>query len=225
MLLGLTAERPLGDAGDTRSVIVVNDSGGKRAVLVDALLSGRDLVIKNLAGTSAPRRGSSAPRCWATGRCCRCSTCTICCAAGAAPPGRCDRSWCTAARRRASAPDILVVDDSLTVRQTLTLLLEGDGYGVHAARDGVEALEYVTRVRPAALVVDLEMPRMNGLELTERLRASERTRGLPVIMLTSRSSEKHREQARLAGVDLYLTKPYRDEDLLAQLRSMLNKAA
>ena len=69
------------------------------------------------------------------------------------------------------------------------------------------------------------MPRMNGLELTSRLRAAERTRGLPVIMVTSRSSDKHREQARIAGVDRYLTKPYRDEDLLGQLRSMLSKAA
>ena len=121
--------------------------------------------------------------------------------------------------------DILVVDDSLSVRQALTQLLEDDGYQVHTAKDGVEALEYFARERPAAMLVDLEMPRMNGLELTQRLRGNDATRHLPVIMVTSRTSDKHRSQAQLAGVDLYLTKPYREGDLLMRLRSMLSKAA
>ena len=75
------------------------------------------------------------------------------------------------------------------------------------------------------MLVDLEMPRMNGLELTQRLRGNDATRHLPVIMVTSRTSDKHRTQAQLAGVDVYLTKPYREGDLLARLRSMLSKAA
>jgi chemosensory pili system protein ChpA (sensor histidine kinase/response regulator) len=96
---------------------------------------------------------------------------------------------------------------------------------VHTAKDGVEALEHIAKDRPAAVVADLEMPRMNGLELTSRLRADPRTRGLPVIMVTSRSSEKHRQQAQLAGVDVYLTKPYRDAELLSKLQATLSKAA
>jgi chemosensory pili system protein ChpA (sensor histidine kinase/response regulator) len=129
------------------------------------------------------------------------------------------------AQTRAAATDILVVDDSLSVRQALTQLLEDDGYQVHTAKDGVEALDFLATARPAALLVDLEMPRMNGLELTQRLRERDDTRALPVIMVTSRTSEKHRQQARLAGVDLYLTKPYRENDLLSRLRAMLSKAA
>jgi chemosensory pili system protein ChpA (sensor histidine kinase/response regulator) len=107
----------------------------------------------------------------------------------------------------------------------LTQLLEEDGYQVHTAKDGVEALEYLSKDKPAAMLVDLEMPRMNGLELTQRLRGNETTRNLPVIMVTSRTSDKHRNQAQMAGVDFYLTKPYREGDLLARLRSMLTKAA
>ena len=75
------------------------------------------------------------------------------------------------------------------------------------------------------MLVDLEMPRLNGLELTARLRARGDTQGIPIIMITSRAAEKHRNQAQLAGVDLYLTKPYREEDLLSHLRSLLTKAA
>jgi chemosensory pili system protein ChpA (sensor histidine kinase/response regulator) len=227
-LLGLVGERSLGDAEDARSIIVVNDGGAKKAVAVDALLSGRDLVIKNLGRYLAGARGVIGASLLGDGRVLPvldlhsllrlqgAETQTI-------------RPYLVHSRAAAqmahTVADILVVDDSLTVRQTLQLLLAGEGYEVHTAKDGVEALEYVAKKLPSALLVDLEMPRMNGLELTSRLRAAEHTRGLPVIMVTSRSSEKHREQARIAGVDSYLTKPYRDEDLLGQLRSMLSKAA
>ncbi|MBI3574161.1 MAG: response regulator, partial [Gammaproteobacteria bacterium] len=206
----------------------VTDAGAKKAVVVDALLSGRDLVIKNLGRHLASARGVIGASLLGDGRVLPVldmhgllrlqggETQTV-------------RPYLVHSRAAAqiahAAADILVVDDSLTVRQTLQLLLAGEGYEVHTAKDGIEALEYVAKKLPSALLVDLEMPRMNGLELTSRLRAAERTRGLPVIMVTSRSSEKHREQARIAGVDSYLTKPYRDEDLLGQLRSMLSKAA
>jgi chemosensory pili system protein ChpA (sensor histidine kinase/response regulator) len=228
-LLGTVAERSLGDAEDNRSVIVVNDINGKKAVAVDQLLSGRDLVIKNLGRHLARAPGVIGASVLGDGRVLpvldiqallRIQT-------GVAEPTRPNlvHDQPTAAHAPRTAADILVVDDSLTVRQTMQLLLSGEGYDVHTAKDGVEALEYVTKTLPTALVIDLEMPRMNGLELAARLRASESTRGLPIIMVTSRSSDKHRQQARLAGVDLYLTKPYRDEELLAQLSSMLGKAA
>lgn len=227
-LLGLAGERSLGDAEDARPVIVVNDSGAKKAVVVDALLSGRDLVIKNLGQHLAGARGVIGASLLGDGRVLPVLDMhgLLRLQGGETQAIRPYLVHSRAAAQMAhTAADILVVDDSLTVRQTLQLLLAGEGYEVHTAKDGVEALEYVAKKLPSALLVDLEMPRMNGLELTSRLRATERTRGLPIIMVTSRSSEKHREQARIAGVDSYLTKPYRDEDLLGQLRSMLSKAA
>ena len=127
--------------------------------------------------------------------------------------------------RAVDALDILVVDDSLSVRTSLTQFLNGEGYATRTARDGVEALEEIEKRKPAAMLVDLEMPRLNGLELTARLRARGDTQTIPIIMITSRAAEKHRNQAQIAGVDLYLTKPYREEDLLARLRGLLTKAA
>lgn len=123
-------------------------------------------------------------------------------------------------------PDILVVDDSLSVRVSLTQLLNSEGYATRTAKDGIEALEEIEKRRPAALLVDLEMPRLNGLELTARLRArDDEMKTIPIVMITSRATEKHRAQAQLASVDLYLSKPYREQDLLAHLRSLLSKAA
>ncbi|MBN9430453.1 MAG: response regulator, partial [Burkholderiales bacterium] len=80
--------------------------------------------------------------------------------------------------------------------------------------DGVEALEHAQRRAPALVLADLEMPRMNGVELVRALRARAETRDVPVIMITSRSSDKHRQLALEAGVDVFLTKPY-TEDVLA----------
>jgi len=96
---------------------------------------------------------------------------------------------------------------------------------VRTAIDGMEAIEQINRKVPDVLLVDMEMPRMNGLELTARLRSQQSTRQIPVIMITSRSSEKHRVQAEAAGVDVYLTKPYHESDLLSRLSSVVSRAA
>ncbi len=226
-LLGSAGERSLGDAEDNRPVIVVNDTRGKKAVVVDALLSGRDLVVKSLGQYLASAKDVIGAAVLGDGRVLPVLDLQALLRAqhGTTAVARPYLVHSSPAAREARTVDILVVDDSLSVRQALTLLLNGEGYSVHTAKDGVEALEQVAKNRPAAVVADLEMPRMNGLELTSRLRADPRTRGLPVIMVTSRSSDKHRQQAQLAGVDVYLTKPYRDAELLSKLQAMLSKAA
>jgi chemosensory pili system protein ChpA (sensor histidine kinase/response regulator) len=228
-LLGSVGESSLGDAEDSRSIMVVNDVNGKKAMAVDQLLSGRDLVIKSLGRHLARAPGIIGASVLGDGRVLPVLDvhALLRMHVGTAEPVRpyLVHTQQPLARTARAATPILVVDDSLTVRQTMQLLFDGEGYDVYTAKDGVEALEHIARTLPAAVVVDLEMPRMNGLELTTRLRASERTRWLPIIMVTSRSSEKHRRQAELAGVDLYLTKPYHDVDLLAQLSSMLSKVA
>jgi len=117
------------------------------------------------------------------------------------------------------------VDDSLSVRTALSSMLVEEGFHVRTAKDGVEAIEAIAERRPAVIVADLEMPRMNGLELTAHIRANAATRELPVIMVTSRTAEKHRKQAAAAGVDDYLTKPYREQELVSRLRTVLRAAA
>ncbi len=116
---------------------------------------------------------------------------------------------------------VVVVDDSLSVRRMLAQLLQDNGYRVEEAKDGLEAVQVIDSFQPQAILTDLEMPNMNGLELTSHLRGRVDTRDLPVIMITSRSLDKHRKQAELSGVSVYLTKPYSDGELLAHLQAQL----
>ena len=120
---------------------------------------------------------------------------------------------------------ILVVDDSLSVRKALMQLLHDAAFEVKGAGDGMEAIREIESFKPHLVCTDLEMPNMNGLELTQHLRLEEPTRHLPVIMITSRSMDKHREQAMRAGVDIYVTKPYTDADLLQHVHSALQSGA
>lgn len=111
----------------------------------------------------------------------------------------------------------LVVDDSISARRTTAQLFKDAGFEVQTAIDGLEAVAILDRGVPDVIMTDLEMPRMNGLELTAHVRAKQETRRVPIIMITSRSTEKHRQQAQDKGVDLYLTKPFSPDDLLRQV--------
>ncbi|MBX3591182.1 MAG: response regulator [Burkholderiaceae bacterium] len=126
-----------------------------------------------------------------------------------------------AARR--AAPVCLVVDDSVSVRRTMELFARDLGYEVDSAADGIDALERVARRVPALVLVDLEMPRMNGVELVRALRERPDTRAVPVIMITSRSSEKHRRLALDAGVDVFLTKPYTEDALAGHIAQLVHR--
>ena len=123
----------------------------------------------------------------------------------------------------AAAPQarLLVVDDSLSARRALEAVLEDAGYAVRSAVDGLAAVDAIEEELPDAVLLDLEMPRMNGMELASHLRADERTRRLPLVLVTSRTTHKHHEQARGAGVDAILTKPWDEQELLTLLERLL----
>ncbi|MCW7537438.1 Hpt domain-containing protein [Aquabacterium sp. A7-Y] len=112
-------------------------------------------------------------------------------------------------------PLVLVVDDSLTVRRVTQRLLTREGYRVSLAKDGLEALERLADERPAVVLSDIEMPRMDGFDLVRNIRGDSRLAHLPVIMITSRIAQKHRDYAAELGVNHYLGKPYSEEELLA----------
>jgi chemosensory pili system protein ChpA (sensor histidine kinase/response regulator) len=114
----------------------------------------------------------------------------------------------------ASAPVVMVVDDSLTVRKITARLLEREGYRVLTAKDGLDALAQIGEALPDVMLVDIEMPRMDGFDLVRNLRVDARTRALPVIMISSRTAERHRSQAAELGVDVFLGKPYPEAELL-----------
>jgi chemosensory pili system protein ChpA (sensor histidine kinase/response regulator) len=112
------------------------------------------------------------------------------------------------------SPLVMVVDDSLTVRRVTQRLLVREGYRVVLAKDGMDALERLAEERPTVLLSDIEMPRMDGFDLVRNLRADPRLVDLPVIMITSRIAQKHRDYAAELGVDHYLGKPYSEDELL-----------
>lgn len=120
---------------------------------------------------------------------------------------------------------IVIADDSLSVRRALQGLLEDAGYEIDAASDGLEALEMIGSGRPpSCLLLDLEMPRMNGLELSKYVRGTEALRHIPIIMITSRTSEKHQQLADEAGVTELLGKPYNEDQLVQLVRRLIAAA-
>lgn len=118
---------------------------------------------------------------------------------------------------------VLVVDDAISLRQTLSLTLQKSGYQVIQAQNGVEALEKL-QLHPEIQVVvsDLEMPRMNGFELLSNFRQYPNLAKIPVVILTSRSAEKHRQLAQELGAKAYLTKPYLEHEFLSTIKSLIN---
>jgi chemotaxis protein histidine kinase CheA/ActR/RegA family two-component response regulator len=116
---------------------------------------------------------------------------------------------------------LLVVDDSPSVRRVVSSMLKQHGWEVQTARDGLEALEMITAQAPAAALLDVEMPRMDGYELISTLRAQEQYRTLPLIMLTSRAAAKHQQRAMSLGASAYVVKPYQDEELLAIIERLV----
>jgi len=111
-------------------------------------------------------------------------------------------------------PTVMVVDDSLTVRKITSRLLAREGYQVILAKDGVDALEQLLDVTPDVILSDIEMPRMDGFDFVRNLRADENLKSLPVIMITSRTADKHRNYAFEIGANHYLGKPYDEDELL-----------
>jgi chemosensory pili system protein ChpA (sensor histidine kinase/response regulator) len=126
-----------------------------------------------------------------------------------------------AAAAAAGPPLVMIVDDSLTVRKITSRTLTRAGFEVVTAKDGIDALELLADRTPDVILLDIEMPRMDGFEFTKTIKADPGHAHIPIIMITSRTAEKHRSRAKELGVDLYLGKPYQEEELLRNLREML----
>jgi chemosensory pili system protein ChpA (sensor histidine kinase/response regulator) len=122
-------------------------------------------------------------------------------------------------------PLVMVVDDSITMRKVTSRVLERHEYEVSTAKDGVDALEKLHERVPDMMLLDIEMPRMDGYELATHMKADPRLRDVPIIMITSRSGDKHRQRAFDIGVDRYLGKPYQEAELLVQISEVLEQRA
>jgi chemosensory pili system protein ChpA (sensor histidine kinase/response regulator) len=119
----------------------------------------------------------------------------------------------------------MVVDDSISMRSALELMLTRAGYEVQLARDGFEALGLLMRDLPRAIILDIEMPRLDGFELLRVLRSTPQFAGVRVVMLTTRASQRHRAHAQALGADAYLIKPCPDTVLINTVQRMLGTDA
>ena len=117
-----------------------------------------------------------------------------------------------------TTPLVMVVDDSLTVRKITSRMLLRESYEVATAKDGVDALQQLQDIMPDIILLDIEMPRMDGFEFARNMRADAKLRGIPIIMITSRTADKHRNHALELGVNEYMGKPYQEEQLLALIK-------
>ncbi|MFP4350599.1 MAG: response regulator, partial [Desulfococcaceae bacterium] len=109
---------------------------------------------------------------------------------------------------------VLVVDDSVSIRQVVSRLIEAQGWRARTANDGIDALEKLGRARPDVIVLDIEMPRMNGYEFLSALNSTSEYRDIPVVMLTSRTTGKHRERALSLGAKGFAAKPFNNEEFV-----------
>jgi chemosensory pili system protein ChpA (sensor histidine kinase/response regulator) len=120
--------------------------------------------------------------------------------------------------QKSGAPLVMVVDDSLTVRKITSRMLTREGYEVVTAKDGIDALQQLQDIHPDCILLDVEMPRMDGFEFARNVRADAATKAIPIIMITSRTADKHRNHALELGVNEYMGKPYQEDQLLALLK-------
>jgi chemosensory pili system protein ChpA (sensor histidine kinase/response regulator) len=130
-----------------------------------------------------------------------------------------------AAPVEASKTMVMVVDDSLTMRKVLGRLLEREGYEVVVAKDGMEGIQKLQETLPDIILSDIEMPRMDGFEFSRNVRADARTAGIPIIIISSRTAEKHQNHAKELGVNAFLGKPVQDDELIAQITALVGKTS
>ena len=223
--------------GRTLPVVIFRSAAQRVAVHVDEVLGNQEVVVKNLGPQLSRLPGLAGMSVLASGAVALIYNPV----ALATVYGNQVREWVSSQQSVAamstgqvgveevpvvsSVPMVLVVDDSITVRRVTQRLLQREGYRVMLAADGLQALERLQQERPTVVLSDIEMPRMDGFDLVRNIRNDPRLADLPVIMITSRIAEKHREHARELGVDHYLGKPYSEDELLALIAHYAQAAA
>ncbi|MBK9235925.1 MAG: response regulator [Rhodoferax sp.] len=224
----------------TLPVAIFRSAGQRLAAHMDEVLGNQEVVVKNLGPQLSRLPGLSGMSVLASGavvliynpvalaavygtqaRQLRAEAVRSAAAAVAASGGKLGETGqppATAMSVVNQVPLILVVDDSITVRRVTQRLLKREGFRVAMAADGLQALERLQDEKPSVVLSDIEMPRMDGFDLARNIRGDAKLRDLPIIMITSRIAEKHREHARELGVNHYLGKPYSEEELIGLVR-------
>ena len=212
--------RGVGD-GRAQAVVIIRSAAQRVAVHVEEVVGNQEVVVKNIGPQLARLPGLVGVTLLPSGTVALIYNPVALASVYAESARALMRSGAAAADAQAPAaapartPMVMVVDDSLTVRRVTQRLLVREGWRVVLAKDGLEALERLAEERPVVLLTDIEMPRMDGFDLVRNVRADPRLADLPVVMITSRIAQKHRDYAAELGVQHYLGKPYSEEELLS----------
>jgi chemosensory pili system protein ChpA (sensor histidine kinase/response regulator) len=221
-LRALLGERVAVEITDYNSVLLLRSGIQRVAVHVDELLGNQEVVVKAIGPQLSRIAGVTGATVLADG-----SIVLIVNPVQLAQRKAAAGAWLSEVTgvigTRASTPLVMVVDDSLTVRKFTSRLLEREGYRVITAKDGLDAIEKLKDRLPDVMLVDIEMPRMDGFDLTRNVRGDPRTRGIPIIVISSRTAEKHRSQAAALGVNAFIGKPYQEADLLQHISACLRR--
>ncbi len=216
--VGLGATR-LPETDVSMSVVLIRAGEHSTALVTDELVGSREIVVKSLGPQISGIRGIAGATILGDGRI------VVILDMGslvrsewrARPP---ESALLEQRDRRTFA---LVVDDSITVRRVTQRLLERNGMRVLTAKDGVDAVSLLQENLPDIILLDIEMPRMDGYEVAAHVRGDPRLKNIPIVMITSRVSEKHRARAIELGVDDYLGKPYQESQLLDAIEPLVNR--
>jgi len=200
-------------------VILVRAGEHSAALLVDEMISSQEIVVKSVGPQLASIRGISGATILGDGSIVLILDINALVRAGApvvelksaAPAPTDDR------------PLAMVVDDSITVRRVMEKFLERNGLRVMTAKDGIDAIRVMHEAKPDIILLDIEMPNMDGYEFAKHARNDEQVSDVPIIMITSRTGDKHRARAIEIGVNDYLGKPYQDSQLLDSIRRLLDE--
>lgn len=222
----LHLKQPADETVERLPVLILSAGAEQIALVVDQLLTGREIVIKTLGDHLRRVHGVTGATLMGDG-----SVVLILNPADLVveAPKPEDRPWALlqppAARTRETLA-VMIVDDSVSVRRVVSNLIKSVGWQPLAAKDGLEALEIIQRSAqaPDLILVDIEMPRMDGYELMATLKGHEAYRHIPLVILTSRAGEKHRRKALELGASEYIVKPYQDEMLLSLIRQLVQES-
>ena len=200
-------------------VILVNAGEHSTALLTDEMIASQEIVVKTVGPQLASIRGISGATILGDGRIVLILDVSTLVRSGApvvelktAAPSQLDER-----------PLAMVVDDSITVRRVMERFLDRNGMRVVTAKDGIDAISVLQDEKPDIILLDIEMPNMDGYEFATHVRNDERVSDVPIIMITSRVGDKHRARAIEIGVDDYLGKPYQDSQLLEAITRLLEE--
>ncbi len=226
-ILGV-AKPQLPEPGEKVPLILARAGDHSVALLVERIVGRQEIVIKSVGPQISTVNGISGATIMGDGRVALIIDISSLIREGMAHFAKVEvereRIEAEKAAAASAIPTVMIVDDSITVRKVTERLLKRHNYQFMTAKDGIDALDKLQDQIPDVMLLDIEMPRMDGFELATAMRNDDRLKDIPIIMITSRTGDKHRDRATKIGVNAYLGKPFQETELLENIESLLNSS-